>query len=118
LLDTSGFRKLPALDSKAAIREKREKEIQMKVCSAQKCFSFVCPSLLISLQAQQQRKNSQRGIRGLLYSYFCWGLLWQQRAEVNAKSRHAVMRMGTSSHARGQSYSKKEEATDGDLAIP
>jgi hypothetical protein len=57
LLDTSGFRKLPALDSKAAIREKREKEIQMKVWSAQKCFSFVCPSLLISLQAQQQRKK-------------------------------------------------------------
>jgi hypothetical protein len=31
------LRKLPALDSKAAIREKREKEIQMKVCTA--CWS-------------------------------------------------------------------------------
>jgi hypothetical protein len=38
LLDTLGRRKLPAIDSKAAIRDKREKEIQMKVRRVQKIF--------------------------------------------------------------------------------
>lgn len=52
-------RKLPALDSKAAIREKREKEIQMKVCAA--CRSRFCPNSRAGSAAEEKVGGEEHG---------------------------------------------------------
>jgi hypothetical protein len=75
LLDTAGFRKLPALDSKAAIREKREKEIQMKVWRecAEEFLVRLSHRSSFPRRPSSSGKNSQSGVRGYFIHIFVGG---------------------------------------------
>jgi hypothetical protein len=75
LLDTAGFRKLPALDSKAAIREKREKEIQMKVWRecAKEFLVRLSHRSSFPRRPSSSGKNSQSGVRGYFIHIFVGG---------------------------------------------
>jgi hypothetical protein len=61
------IRKLPALDSKAAIRERREKEIQMKVVA--RAGSFCLGSVLAYAFAGPAAEEKIIGAKSYFYSF-------------------------------------------------